>query len=91
MGVVWAATDREQKRPFAVKLLRSGGDKAARKALLDRARATIALRHPNIGSVLEVGSDGNRDFVAMELIEGECVADWLAAQPPQREVIAAML
>lgn len=91
MGVVWAAMDREQKRPYAVKLLRSSGDAAARKQLLERARATLALRHPNLGSVLEVGSDGNRDFIAMELIEGECVADWLAAQPPQREVIEAML
>jgi hypothetical protein len=91
MGVVWAATDREHKRSYAVKLLRSGGGAAARKQLLERARAALSLRHPGIGAVLEVGSDGNRDFVVMELIEGECVADWLASQPAQREVIAAML
>jgi eukaryotic-like serine/threonine-protein kinase len=91
MGVVWAGHDREQQRPYAIKLLRSGGDAADRKQLLERARAPIALRHPNVLPVREVGSDGNRDFVAMELIEGECVADWLAGQPPMRDVLAAML
>jgi eukaryotic-like serine/threonine-protein kinase len=91
MGVVWAGNDREQQRPYAIKLLRSVGDATERKQLLERARAAIALRHPNVLPVREVGSDGNRDFVAMELIEGDCVADWLAGQPPMREVLTAML
>jgi eukaryotic-like serine/threonine-protein kinase len=90
MGVVWAGNDQEQQRPYAIKLLRSGGDTAQRKQLLERARAAIALRHPNVLPVREVGSDGNRDFVAMELVEGQCVADWLASQPPQREVLEVM-
>lgn len=91
MGVVWAGIDRDQQRPLAIKLLRSTGDASARAQLLDRARAVISLRHPNVLPVYEIGSDGNRDFVAMELIEGECVADWLAMQPAQREVLAALL
>lgn len=90
MGVVWAGNDREQQRPYAIKLLRSGGDTGERKQLLERARAAIALRHPNVLPVREVGSDGNRDFVAMELVEGECVADWLAGLPSQREVLEVM-
>jgi eukaryotic-like serine/threonine-protein kinase len=91
MGVVWAGSDREHTRRYAIKLLRSCQDAAARAKLLERARGALTLRHPAVVPVYEVGSDGARDFVAMELVEGDCVADWLAGQPPQREVIAALL
>jgi eukaryotic-like serine/threonine-protein kinase len=91
MGVVWAGSDRERGRKFAVKLLRSGGNAQARAQLLERARAVIPLRHPNLLPVYEVGSDGSRDFIAMELIEGECVADWLARQPSPKEITEAMV
>lgn len=90
MGVVWAGQDQTHKRPAAIKLLRSVGEPADRKQLLERARAAKALRHPNILPVHEVGSDGNRDFIAMQLVEGECVADWLAREPALREVVEAM-
>ncbi len=91
MGVVWAGTDREHQRKYAIKLLRFVGDSAARAKLLERARSAIPLRHPNALPLYEVGSEGTRDFIAMELVEGESLADWLAAAPPQREVIEAML
>ncbi len=91
MGVVWAGNDREQGQKFAIKLLRSSGSAAARKQLVERARAVIPLRHPNLLPVYEVSSDGHRDFVVMELIEGECVADWLARRPSQQEIASALV
>ncbi len=90
MGVVWAGHDQAHKRPHAIKLLRSVGEAADRQQLLERVRAAKALRHPNILPVQEVGSDGNRDFIAMQLVEGECAADWLAREPSQREVLEVM-
>lgn len=90
MGVVWAGHDQSHKRPHAIKLLRSVGEAADRQQLLERVRAAKALRHPNILPVQEVGSDGNRDFIAMQLVEGECAADWLAREPSQREVLEVM-
>lgn len=90
MGVVWAGHDQAHKRPHAIKLLRSVGEAADRKQLLERVRAAKALRHPSILPVQEVGSDGNRDFIAMQLVDGECAADWLAREPSQREVLEVM-
>jgi hypothetical protein len=43
------------------------------------ARALAKLSHPNVVVVHEVASVDGTDFVAMELIEGESVASWLAA------------
>lgn len=91
MGVVWAGTDRERARAFAIKLLRSAGDAAERAVLLDRVRAAAAVRHPGLVPIFEVGCDEGRDFIAMELAEGQSVADWLATRPAQREVLATML
>ena len=29
------------------------------------------LTHPNVVTVYEVGTDGDRDYIAMELVEGD--------------------
>ncbi|MBK7537352.1 MAG: serine/threonine protein kinase [Myxococcales bacterium] len=89
-GVVWAGTDAKGC-PVAIKLLRSGGSAAARDARLTRLRAVCAVTHANVATMLQVGSEGGRDYVIMERIEGQSVADWLALQPAPREVLATLL
>ena len=90
MGVVWAGTDSRGKA-VAIKLLRSSGNETARQALLARLRAVRDIQHPSVARMIDVGSEGGRDYVIMERVEGQSVADWLAAQPPPREVLATML
>ena len=94
MGVVFAAHDPDLDRLVALKILRTAAGRdhtQARARLLREARAMAKLSHPNVITVHEVGTDGSRDFVAMELIDGKNVADWLTERRPAAEVLRVML
>ena len=91
MGVVWAAFDPDLERAVAIKLLRSIDSVATlRTRLLREARAMARLKHPNVLTVYDVGTDRNRDYIAMELIDGADLDGWLATRPPRPEVLAAL-
>ena len=47
------------------------------KALVNEARIGGQMRHPNIVEVYELGQDGDRYFVAMELVRGKTLGDIL--------------
>jgi len=82
MGVVYAAFDPDLERRIALKVLRPQMPSAELKErLLREARAMARLAHPNVVTVYEVGTTAGRDFVAMELIHGDTLADWLAGAP----------
>ena len=93
MGVVHAAFDPDLERRVALKVLRTdGGDDQARQRLLREARAMARLTHPNVVTVHEVGSANGRDYVAMELVDGETLADWLrAAKRDPDEILATFV
>ncbi|HET9621890.1 MAG TPA: serine/threonine-protein kinase [Kofleriaceae bacterium] len=92
MGVVWAAFDPDLERAVAIKVLRSVDSVASlRTRLLREARAMARLKHPNVLTVYEVGTDRNRDYIAMELIDGGDLVAWLAARPAADDVFAALL
>ena len=92
MGVVWAAFDPDLERAVAIKLLRVVDAVATlRTRLLREARAMARLKHPNVLTVYEVGTDRNRDYIAMELIDGGDLDGWLASRPPRAEILAALL
>ncbi|HEY4243406.1 MAG TPA: protein kinase [Kofleriaceae bacterium] len=80
MGVVYAAFDPDLERRVALKVLRAATGDDARKRLLREARAMARLAHVNVVTVHEVGSANGRDYVAMELVEGETLADWLRSE-----------
>ncbi|TMQ18603.1 MAG: serine/threonine protein kinase [Deltaproteobacteria bacterium] len=77
MGVVHAAFDPNLERRIALKVLRGTATFDARDRLLREARAMARLAHPNVVTVYEVSFADGRDFVAMELIHGETLAEWL--------------
>src|SRR3954469_25627609 len=93
MGVVHAAFDPDLERRIALKVLKGAIATAeARDRLLREARAMARLSHPNVVTVHEVGTANGRDFVAMELIHGDNLADWLrTAKRPVAQVIAAFV
>ena len=78
MGVVHAAFDPDLERRVALKVLRvTAPSLEAKDRLMREARAMARLAHPNVVTVHEVGTANGRDFVAMELIQGETLAEWL--------------
>ncbi|HSS00348.1 MAG TPA: serine/threonine-protein kinase [Kofleriaceae bacterium] len=80
MGVVHAAFDPDLERRVALKVLRVAAPSAdAKDRLMREARAMARLSHPNVITVHEVGTANGRDFVAMELIHGGSLAEWLRA------------
>ncbi|MEO8702054.1 MAG: serine/threonine-protein kinase [Kofleriaceae bacterium] len=91
MGVVWSAQDPLLDRRVAIKVLkRTDAAPQLRLRLLREARAMARLKHPNVLTVYEVGTEGERDFIAMELVEGSPLDVWLAADPSHADVLAAL-
>ena len=91
MGVVWAGYDPDLERAVAIKLLRDAGDTTLRTRLLREARAMARLKHPNVLTVYEVGTDDNRDYIAMDLVDGGDLSAWLATKPPRKEIFDALI
>ena len=78
MGVVYAARDSRLERTVAVKMMSSlAGDDTARKRFWREARAAASVNHPNVCQIHEIGEDKGTLFIAMELLEGESLADRL--------------
>lgn len=77
MGVVYRARDERLERDVAVKVLPDEmlADATARARLLREARMASALNHPGICTIYEVGEEGPRVFIAMELVEGRSLSD----------------
>jgi hypothetical protein len=93
MGVVYAAYDPELDRKVAIKLLHAaahdghGSGTEGRARLLREAQAMARLGHPNVVGIYDVGTLGERVFIAMEFIDGCTLTDWLRAQPRRRDEI----
>src|SRR4030095_14695937 len=85
MGEVYLATDVTAGRKAALKLLpvRFTGDAERLKRFQQQAQAVVALNHPNILTVYEIGEDHSIHYIASELIEGETLRDRLACGPMQ--------
>ncbi len=61
---------------------------------VEEAKTTVALSHPNIVPVYELGVEQGTYFLAMELVEGVSVAELLASTDgrgsrPRRERTSA--
>jgi serine/threonine protein kinase len=90
MGVVLACHDTDLDRKVAIKVLKPGADQPAYAArLLREAQAMARLEHRNVLRVYEVGTDRDRLFVAMELVDGITLTEWLRQQRRSvREILA---
>jgi len=79
MGEVYAAEDSSLGRRVALKILpkerTSDPERVAR--FVREARASSTLNHPSIVAVHDAGADGDVHYLAMELIEGEPLSEWM--------------
>ena len=79
MGEVYKARDTRLGRSVAIKILRGSlASSADGRARFEREAQTIAsLTHPNICTLYDVGRERGLDFLVMELLEGETLAQRL--------------
>jgi Tol biopolymer transport system component len=90
MGEVYRARDTRLDRTVAIKILPAHlSDNAEAKQRFDReARAISSLNHPNICTLYDVGHQDGVDYLVMEFLEGETLADRLARGPlPPEQVL----
>ncbi|VTR99695.1 serine/threonine-protein kinase [Tuwongella immobilis] len=83
MGVVYKARQKSLNRFVALKMVRDA-DLASpidQARFLGEAQSVARLKHPNIVTVFEVGECDGHAFFAMELIEGETLAQRIARHP----------
>lgn len=75
MGITYKAFDTNLRFAVALKVINSAylESDTARQRFLREARAAAALRHPNVASVFNLGTDNENYFYVMEFIDGETV------------------
>ncbi len=80
MGTVYRARDTKLDRDVALKFLPSEMNfDPERAARFEREAKTLAsLNHPNIAGIFGFEEDGERRFLAMELVEGEDLSERLS-------------
>jgi eukaryotic-like serine/threonine-protein kinase len=89
-GEVYRAKDTRLNRTVAIKVLSSDvADRPDQKLRLHReAKAIGALNHPNICVLHDIGHDDGVDYLVMEYLEGETLAERLARNRlPMEEVL----
>jgi tetratricopeptide (TPR) repeat protein len=83
MGAVLVARRPGLDRQVALKVMLSG-DAAGQEEVerfLTEARVAARLKHPNIVGILDVGADGTRPYLVMDLIDGESLKAKLGRGP----------
>src|SRR5215510_4332033 len=79
MGEVYKANDTRLDRTVAIKVLPShvSDDLTLRERFEREARTIAALNHPHICTLYDVGHEADTDFLVLEYLEGQTLADRL--------------
>ncbi len=83
MGEVYKARDTRLGRLAALKVIRGdwAADPERRRRFIREAQSASALNHPNILTIYEIGTAAGLDYIAMEYVAGETLADLLRNGP----------
>jgi len=83
MGEVYRAKDTRLDRTVAIKVLPAhlSSNPELKQRLEREAKAISALQHANICTLHDIGSQDGTDFLVMEYLEGQTLADRLAKGP----------
>ena len=79
MGEVYKARDTRLDRTVAIKVLPEhvAADPDLKQRFEREARTVAALNHPHICTLYDIGREGETDFLVMEYLDGETVAQRL--------------
>lgn len=82
-AIVYLAHHQRLERPVALKVLQPQlqGDAGFVERFLFEARAAARLDHPNIVAIYDAGQIEGADYIAMEYVEGESLAEILRRVP----------
>jgi tRNA A-37 threonylcarbamoyl transferase component Bud32/Leucine-rich repeat (LRR) protein len=87
MGLVFEAEDTILRRRVALKVMQpsQAADQEAKRRFLAEARATAAIEHEHIAVIYQVGEESGVPYLAMQLLQGETLADRLSKTPQLSE------
>src|SRR5579864_8896952 len=79
MGEVYRAKDMRLDRVVAIKVLAShlSSSSELKQRMEREARAVSSLNHPHICHLYDIGSQNGTDYLVMEFLEGETLAERL--------------
>ena len=79
MGEVYKARDTRLDRTVAIKVLPEhvAADPDLKQRFEREARTVAALNHPHICTLFDIGREGETDFLVMEYLDGETLAQRL--------------
>ncbi len=80
-AIVYRATDLRLGRSVAVKMLLPHVHVTTRQRFEREARAAAMLNSPNIMTIYDVGLDGDRSYLVVELIKGHPLYDLIPSSP----------
>jgi len=92
MGVVYRARDMHLERDVALKVLPEGtlGDEPTRRRFRREALILARLSHANIGTIFDFDTQDGVDFLVMEYVEGQTLAERIAAGPLAESEVAVL-
>ncbi|HEY3823482.1 MAG TPA: bifunctional serine/threonine-protein kinase/formylglycine-generating enzyme family protein, partial [Bryobacteraceae bacterium] len=94
MGIVYRARDEELDRVVAIKVLPRGtlSEEGSRRRFHKEALALAKLSHPHVAAVYDAGQEGDTDYIVMECVPGDSLAERLKSGPlPVREATSMLL
>lgn len=83
MGEVYRAKDTRLDRTVAIKVLPAhlSSDPELKQRMEREAKAISALQHANICTLYDIGTQDSTDYLVMEYLEGQTLAERLAKGP----------
>ena len=97
MGTVYRAYDPQLNRGVALKIMSVmhadlGTAERAKARLIREAQALAQLSHPNVVAVHDAGTFENDVFIAMELVEGKTLDEWIRDEKRTvKEILEVMI
>src|SRR5246127_3442444 len=79
---VYVAEDRLLGRKVALKILRRRESDAGQvRRFMREARSASMLNHPNVVTIFDIGREGEVDYIATEVVQGETLRERLHRGP----------